>query len=323
MQNYKTLAFGTAAVMAVFIGSCAIPQPRFECNANTPFFAVYTLTSGSNTSSCGQYGGDLLYPLRYLAPTSTEATMSILPSRHSVNRRAQWGARTDASDPKSAREAALGQFATLLPDERGVCSLINVADGNSVYEASVYEIDPSVEAPIVEDGVVVAIQALDEDGGVLLDEDGHPVQDPVYGNLSGQPVVNADGNIEWPALALSEKWENVRILSTAEYPGTLLDADLTITENACTATYHVYGVYPPVVCETDADCDPNADTANGRPFGSGMAEGYGPKCMFLDGRADEASWLLLDYGALSGTAASPASLGVCFPTKKFDELLDR
>jgi hypothetical protein len=44
-------------------------------------------------------------------------------------------------------------------------------------------------------------------------------------------------------------WNNVRVRVTPAYPGTTMTADLAITEDGCSAEYHVVGLWPAVSCE--------------------------------------------------------------------------
>jgi hypothetical protein len=84
-----------------------------------------------------------------------------------------------------------------------------------------------------------------------------------------------------PAVDIKYKWSNVRIYTTEAYPGTEIVADLTYTEDGCSASYSVTGLWPAVSCRVnDVDgnpigvdpglCDPKADPAAGRPTGSGI-----------------------------------------------------
>ena len=91
---------------------------------------------------------------------------------------------------------------------------------------------------------------------------------------------------EVPAMGASEaihikyEWSNVRLHVTAAYPGTQMVGDLTYTNNDCTASYSVTGLWPAVSCAgKDANgnavadpalCDPVADPAAGRATGSGI-----------------------------------------------------
>ncbi|AUX29690.1 MULTISPECIES: hypothetical protein [Sorangium] len=78
-----------------------------------------------------------------------------------------------------------------------------------------------------------------------------------------------------PAVEIGYAWSNLRIYVTAAYPGTQIVGDLTYTEDGCSASYSVVGLYPAVECAPDGVpdptlCDPRPDLAKGRAFGSGI-----------------------------------------------------
>jgi hypothetical protein len=97
--------------------------------------------------------------------------------------------------------------------------------------------------------------------------------------LSQVAIPPIDGG---PGTDLRYAWSNVRVRVTPAYPGTQMAADLTLTQNGCTAKYEVLGLWPAVGCEQldengngtgqpDASrCSPEADPDAGRPTGSGI-----------------------------------------------------
>ncbi len=124
----------------------------------------------------------------------------------------------------------------------------------------------------------------------------------------------ADGGT-LPARSIRYRWSNVRVINTANVPGTVWTAELEYTEDVdgpgpqpeCTATYDVTGVWPMVQCHQDEDengnpipgsenayCDPNPDIDAGRAFGSGINPDFKPKC--------------------------DLELGVCLPSVPLDQL---
>ncbi|HEX8537459.1 MAG TPA: hypothetical protein VF664_08335, partial [Cystobacter sp.] len=65
---------------------------------------------------------------------------------------------------------------------------------------------------------------------------------------------DAPASEEGPATTLSYKWSKVRILATAQAPGTQMVADLERTENGCTAKYEVWAMWPgDVECGNETD----------------------------------------------------------------------
>jgi hypothetical protein len=97
-----------------------------------------------------------------------------------------------------------------------------------------------------------------------------------------------DLSLDLPQTDMKFEWRNVRLLVTAAYPGTQMVAELRYTENGCSASYSVTGLWPAVACEgLDADgngtglpdatlCNPKADPAAGRATGSGINPDLSP-----------------------------------------------
>lgn len=86
------------------------------------------------------------------------------------------------------------------------------------------------------------------------------------GGASARAVVDADaGTITYPELHIRYEWDSLRVVSTTEIPGTIFTAQLRYTEDTCTATYDVTGIWPITLCHTDLDCSPN-------PVGDGPAD---------------------------------------------------
>ena len=58
------------------------------------------------------------------------------------------------------------------------------------------------------------------------------------------------------------------------------DVDYSQTRNGvtCSAKFTAVGLWPPVHCGSDVDCDPCADPLNGRPTGSGINPDLRTKC---------------------------------------------
>ena len=90
---------------------------------------------------------------------------------------------------------------------------------------------------------------------------------------------------EEPAHDITYTWTNVKVHVTAQEAGTTMSANLEYTENGCTATYSVVGLYPSVSCEKtaadgsptglpdDAICKVEADPERGIAQGSGIDPG--------------------------------------------------
>ena len=90
-------------------------------------------------------------------------------------------------------------------------------------------------------------------------------------------VVDA-GTVMLPALSVKFVFSDLKVLMTAEVPGTAFTAKLAQTEGACVATYDLVAFHPAVACTSDTDCDPNSDLDAGRTRGSGIDPDFDPAC---------------------------------------------
>jgi hypothetical protein len=97
-----------------------------------------------------------------------------------------------------------------------------------------------------------------------------------------------------PATTIEQDWSAVRVYVTARNNGTQFSGTVKYTQDACTATYKVSGLFPSVSCEetvTDAMgktmgtgkpdetlCSPCADPSKGRALGSGLSPDVATTC---------------------------------------------
>lgn len=68
-----------------------------------------------------------------------------------------------------------------------------------------------------------------------------------------------------PAKSIKYEWRNVRLFVTAAAPGNRMTAELTYTEDGCTATYDVVGMWPAQNCAEETAFDENGDATANRP----------------------------------------------------------
>ncbi|HEY0095563.1 MAG TPA: hypothetical protein VGB96_14625 [Archangium sp.] len=125
---------------------------------------------------------------------------------------------------------------------------------------------------------------LDPDAPLAPHSVGEMTEVPGPDNFCEVPSLGATQLVaRTPALSLTYAWSNLRVYNTAEIPGTQFTADLTYTENGCTADYKVKGIWPVVSCATggkpdETKCDPKADPSVGRLRGSGINPSFAVKC---------------------------------------------
>jgi len=134
------------------------------------------------------------------------------------------------------------------------------------------------------------------------EKDACSIRDVMTSEISVNAIPPGDDDPETPEVdyaypgrdATNKKyeWKNVRVLTTPANPGNLIEAELTYTENGCTATYNMIAVAPLIACGSegldgngepigDPDdnlCDDKADPTYGLGFGSGISPDVKAKC---------------------------------------------
>ena len=101
-------------------------------------------------------------------------------------------------------------------------------------------------------------------------------------------------------------------LETAIYLGQQFKAKVTLTQGGCTAQYDAHAIWPPVLCETNEDCNPFH-----QPVGSGINTGFNQSCKH-DDYANEIS-ALLQVNFFGEDPPDPA-LGICHFNADFPAL---
>jgi hypothetical protein len=115
--------------------------------------------------------------------------------------------------------------------------------------------------------------------------------------VPSMPAGDAGMTDPLPPVELTLKWSDVKFYVTAAQPGTMFSGRLeyarTVTDQACTATFDVIGMYPAISCEgsamvngqsqpsgkpDDTLCDPCPDPTNGRLTGSGVHPAIDVSC---------------------------------------------
>lgn len=230
-----SLVIATAALLQV-----GCQQPDVNCtSAHGTFAARFERKSGPADQPCGQLVGDILGMSTYYAPGGVNGTPMF--AKPSVALRAQYlyaYVYDIVYDPATVLEArlidkevgdpdSLGDFSAGVPDDAGFCAVPSMTKVN-------------LDLPEVEEVVAV----MDDPATMDMDETVDPIAPQA-------------------AAKLSYEWDNVKFLVTADAQGTQFSADLKFTQDACTATYHVVGVYPVVDCSGDPTvCDSDVNGIN-------------------------------------------------------------
>lgn len=261
----KTRMFGLVvgvSALATWVTAC--DQPRIDCRASRgTFVAKYELVSGSG--ACSELVGELIglqsyYPVNESDQKTVDLTRSFLVIRSETLGNLNAEA-TDHGDKSTVKKAEL--------DSTGDFASVDPTDSNicSVAQSTAAEIDTN-EIPAV------------------ADDPATPEDDESYAGL--------------PATNVKYEWKNVRVLASPAAPGNLMEAELTYTENGCSATYSVIGLWPAIGCEevilvkndkgllvakgtgkpNDALCDaiPDPQAPYSNPVGSGINQDFVPRC---------------------------------------------
>jgi hypothetical protein len=260
-----------SAFVAIFLFTGCPEQPSLKCAiersaANlgpTGFAAEYTLVSGSG--ACAELKGDVIgvqqfHPDRNGKPDFGEGTVAL---RANAMGSAALGNPGMAVDPDPDHKLhAIGKYASMEPSG-GYCTVPTFSP--AVLELP--EVPPEVPesgAPDADEGGALADAS--DDGAPLADssDDGAPVADA---SDDGAPLADAapsgdDAASEaapaaedaappfpgQPAMSFRWEWSNLRVRMTAEFPGNVFSADLTVTQDGCTASYTVNAVFPAALC---------------------------------------------------------------------------
>jgi hypothetical protein len=228
MLNRPTIlciSFSVSAI-ATIASTTSCTQPLLNCtSAFGTYAAEYTLTQGNPASDCAQLVGDVLGMTTYY----------------------QEGGKNGTPDYENADVA-------IRPESLGMMIDYAEARGTIDADAVFYQANAigSFTAGFPDDetfcmaedfGVsqvsLPAIEAFPDDPNTPDEDETQPAQ---------------------PAIAVAYAWSNVRFVVSADAQGTQFEADLEYTQDDCTATYHVVGVYPAVACETNDQC---SDPKNG------------------------------------------------------------
>lgn len=196
-------------------------QPVPNCtSAHGPYAAQYTLVDGDPNSACGQLRGDVLGMQTYF----------------------QAGGPNGTPNYRDAKVAIKPQSLGLLIEHAATYGTVAIDDvfhdasAIGEFSAGFPNEDTFCHVPEFADARV----ALPEVPAIPDD----PTTPDVDESLPAQP-----------ALDVSYEWSNARFVVSADAQGTQFEADLTYTQDACTAVYHVVAVYPAVGCATDNECN--------------------------------------------------------------------
>jgi hypothetical protein len=159
---------------------------------------------------------------------------------------------------------AFGQFESVFPDSSGICKVPNMVSDLTYPDIPAHTASQQVGSPIGQSAA---------DGGPGI----------------GQYVVAMESVPDQPATSVRYEWSNVRVYVSAAETGAQTYADLKVTQDGCSVSYHVSIMVPRVLCGTTDPttgatvgdptlCDPQPDGPN-NPSGSGINTNIAPQCV--------------------------------------------
>jgi hypothetical protein len=222
-----SIAFMLTVLLTVaFTTSCA--QPVMNCtSALGPFAAEYTLTEGDPASACGRLPGDVLGMQTYYQIGGAKGTPDYQDAMLAI-RPESIGAMIDAAEARGAIDGD-----AVFHDANAIGSFT----AGYPDDATFCRVDDFADAS-------VSLPTLDE----VPDDPATPDED--------------ESSPAQPAIAVTYRWSDARFVVSADAQGTQFEADLEYTQDGCTATYHVVGVYPAVGCESNDECNDDANGIN-------------------------------------------------------------
>ena len=215
----------------VLTTSCA--QPVINCTSAHGYFAAeYVMTSGDANSACG-LPGDLLGIDTYYQEGGANGTPDY-QNALLVIRAASIG---DMIDYAEARGAI---------DESAIDDVYHSGNAAGFFDGG-----------FPNDDGFCAVEAFDEDAHVVL---------PAIEEIPDDPMTPDDDESQpaQDAVDITYSWSNLRFVVTADAQGTQFEGDLEYSDGTagCTASFHVVGLYPVVGCETDEECNDDANGIN-------------------------------------------------------------
>lgn len=266
MHRIVTVALASSLTAGLAASGC-LTQPPPPCRVvstqqgHPPYLALLTSTSKTQCTDAQVLAAMKVGVQDFVPPGDAAATLALRPGRLvDLASGAVFTADTDARNNCQARQSC----GSCAPDGGNPCLVV---------EEPVTRVDPS-------DGAGAKLNAVGgfarepTDGVCAMTAEATAEQ-----SFRPETVTLADGgSLALPALVARVAFSDVKVITTAEVPGTAFTATLTQTEGACVARYDVVAFYGAVACTTDTDCDPHADLDAGRLLGSGIPPAFQPTC---------------------------------------------
>ncbi|MCA9690072.1 MAG: hypothetical protein R3A51_13335 [Nannocystaceae bacterium] len=212
------ISFALATLTTVVASMPGCAQPLVNCSsAHGAYAATFELTSGDASSACGQLVGDVIGMQTYF----TEGGVNGTPMYD------------------KAKVAIRAESMGLLIERAALADIADTTDGHTANALGDFTAGYPAEDEFCE---IPEFSAAE-------------ISLPEIPEIPDDPETEEDDTVPaQPATSVRYEWRNARILVSANAQGTQFSADLTYTQDGCTAEYHVVGVYPAVGCELDEEC---------------------------------------------------------------------
>jgi len=238
-----------AGVATASLNACSQKNPSPPCNTGHGDYAakyLYIEGSKTGTGTCDQLVGEAIGVDKYY-PIDGGASLVALQPETSM--------ALGLAPAEGGNLYALGNLESEKPTPEDMCNLVNMKPVDALYTPAAVE--------------------LLEDGGM---PDGTA---PDLGNGSVVPLEDGGSAYQPNDQAVKYVFDNVKFWTIGAAPSAQqFTADLTYTQDGCSAKYKVVAMYPAVHCVTqdengnpvadNALCDPKEDYDAGRLFGSGI-----------------------------------------------------
>ncbi|KYF91194.1 hypothetical protein BE20_15450 [Sorangium cellulosum] len=256
---------GLAALSPLAAMSPGCSQPKPECTVGTalvsPFAAKFTLIDGDEESPCGRKAGAVeRVGMQAYNPNENGDQIPDTEKKLVAIQTEEFGGwyRGGATiDPNpDLNPFALGFFTSIEPDDNEICTISSLDPAEVVVlpsaRAALVTAAPAARAvlvaPVTAVLVTAALAALVTGAG--------------DGGAGGAGDGGAGGGGE-PTLEPGSRkleWRNVRLYVTSANLGNQFEAEVTYSEESCSATYKVVGVWPMVDCQVYGENpDPEGD----------------------------------------------------------------
>ena len=238
-------------IAALLVLQVGCTQPTSDCtSAHGTFSARFDVKKADKDKPCGQLKVDVLGMQTYFAEGGVNGTPKFAEATVAIRAQYLYAAIYDfvlgelaADDYDENGEPIEGLANPPSKDLKTLDEMVGDPDASGDFGTSKPDSEGFCEVPkISKVSLDLPLIPAVEDDPETPDED--------------------ESVPEQPATKLTYTWDNVKFLVTADAQGTQFSADLKFTQDDCSASYHVVGVYPVYGCVEDEDCHDETSPLN-------------------------------------------------------------